>query len=768
MHNLDPTTAFSLIASLIYALLALVLIARRQHPVLLIMALLSSLGSAGLAAWLGTGWNMLPPVQAAPVLRAGVLLIGGCFLVLCRSALRSSDKGWLWGVPAGFFALAAVLGEANPFFYSSLAGSSIPVPAFYAASWASIVLGVGTAFDRSLRNPQPSVHINNARYWLLPAVLLLFGSGLLLLSQYLWGGALHLAGVCTAGLLALNPYLPDIRRMLARLALIVLAVGLYYGVLLLVQTVSQARPDLPVGVLWLIAALALVILLNPFLRRLYMSSTSQPLSDDHQDPTHIVKQFAQSICNLLEPKQLSQALSEVMERSLQVSHTALYLVDHEVNSDGKAQYRLRPVPASQQDRADGLLSEYNPLVERSRADCTPFLQAELQPHNAVFEQEGNERFWQINRGTVLWVPVWARSEWIGSIALGARAGGAAFDAQALELLSLIAAHAAVALENIRLVESLMRLNNDFRRSYTAMELANRHLVRLERTKTDFISIASHELRTPLTLISGANQMLLDEPGLRENPYYHELLAKISSGTDRLKEIVDSMLYMAQIDSHALRLDPQPVSIQLFIEGIRVEHQQALAERHLQFVTEGLEKLPPISADRAALHRVFSHLITNAIKYTPDGGEICVSGRVIEPDPGEMPHGGVEVIVQDTGIGIDLEHQQLIFGKFYQTGEISHHSTGKTKFKGGGPGLGLAIARGIIEAHGGKIWVESPGYDEETCPGSRFHVLLPKRQGVNTVGPGGKETTPGPSIRQTGRSSSKENAVISILETLRKQ
>src|SRR5690606_31635187 len=157
-------------------------------PVLLIMALLSSLGSAGLAAWLGTGWNMLPPVQAAPVLRAGVLLIGGCFLVLCRSALRSSDKGWLWGVPAGFFALAAVLGEANPFFYSSLAGSSIPVPAFYAASWASIVLGVGTAFDRSLRNPQPSVHINNARYWLLPAVLLLFGSGLLLLGQYLWGG----------------------------------------------------------------------------------------------------------------------------------------------------------------------------------------------------------------------------------------------------------------------------------------------------------------------------------------------------------------------------------------------------------------------------------------------------------------------------------------------------------------------------------------------------------------------------------------------------
>jgi signal transduction histidine kinase len=85
---------------------------------------------------------------------------------------------------------------------------------------------------------------------------------------------------------------------------------------------------------------------------------------------------------------------------------------------------------------------------------------------------------------------------------------------------------------------------------------------------------------------------------------------------------------------------------------------------------------------------------------------------------------VEVIVSDSGIGIDPEHLDRIFEKFYQTGEVALHSTGKTKFKGGGPGLGLAIAKGIIEAHGGKIWAESEGHDEETCPGSRFHVVLP--------------------------------------------
>jgi signal transduction histidine kinase len=112
---------------------------------------------------------------------------------------------------------------------------------------------------------------------------------------------------------------------------------------------------------------------------------------------------------------------------------------------------------------------------------------------------------------------------------------------------------------------------------------------------------------------------------------------------------------------------------------------------------------------------------NAIKYTPDGGMITVSGRVVQDETlGEC----VEVIVADTGIGIDEEHHELIFEKFYQTGEVRLHSSGTTKFKGGGPGLGLAIARGAVLAHGGRVWVESQGHDEKHYPGSRFYVRLP--------------------------------------------
>jgi signal transduction histidine kinase len=140
----------------------------------------------------------------------------------------------------------------------------------------------------------------------------------------------------------------------------------------------------------------------------------------------------------------------------------------------------------------------------------------------------------------------------------------------------------------------------------------------------------------------------------------------------------------------------------------------------------LEELSPVMADLPALRKVFYNLVVNAIKYTPDGGEITIRGQTVAPDGGELPVGGVEIVVSDTGIGIAPEYRDLIFMKFYQGGDAALHSSGRTKFKAGGPGLGLSIARGIVEAHQGWIWVESPGYNERDFPGSHFHVMLPLR------------------------------------------
>jgi len=128
-------------------------------------------------------------------------------------------------------------------------------------------------------------------------------------------------------------------------------------------------------------------------------------------------------------------------------------------------------------------------------------------------------------------------------------------------------------------------------------------------------------------------------------------------------------------------------------------------------------------------------VMNAIKYTPDGGKVTISGYPVDQGDTRFPDGGVEVVVGDTGIGIDPRFKDLIFTKFYQTGELALHSSGKTKFKGGGPGLGLAIVRGIVQAHGGLVWAESPGYDEEKNPGSNFHVILPTTSDSKVTPPG---------------------------------
>ena len=296
----------------------------------------------------------------------------------------------------------------------------------------------------------------------------------------------------------------------------------------------------------------------------------------------------------------------------------------------------------------------------------------------------------------------------------------------MHLLETLSDQTSVALQNARLVASIVRVNREFRRAYSAMEEAHIKLERLDRTKSDFISISSHELRTPLTVISGYSQMLMEDPTFSKSDYYYKVIKGINEGTIRLHEIVDSMLEIARIDTRQLELQSEAVDVISLIHQVTIEFKDVAKTRKLDLTFDNLNDLPPLIGDPDALKKVFYHLISNAIKYTPDGGSIIISGLNVPIGDPKYSAGGVEIIIKDSGIGIDPRYLELIFTKFYQTGELSLHSTGKTKFKGGGPGLGLAIVRGIVLAHEGRVWAESPGTDEEKYPGSSFHVILPTK------------------------------------------
>lgn len=329
------------------------------------------------------------------------------------------------------------------------------------------------------------------------------------------------------------------------------------------------------------------------------------------------------------------------------------------------------------------------------------------------------------------LPLEARQELFGVLDIQSSRLNA-FASEDVYALQILADQIAIAIRNARLYSQIVRLNEDLEervRQRTAdLEKAYRELEALDSQKSDFIQVMAHELRTPLTLVRGYGQMLLEDGGYEEDSFYHQQLRGIVLGADRMHDVVNSMLDMVRLESGAVMLDFQILDLSALFESLRGSIERVLRERDLTLTLEpDLYQLPEVEVDAESIAKLFAQLVLNAIKYTPDGGAITVSGRCV-PGPADGPGGQhVEIVVSDNGIGIAPDLQDLIFTKFYRAQRALLHSSSKTKFKGGGPGLGLAIARGIVGIHGGKIWVESPGCDEATCPGSRFHVLLPVRQ-----------------------------------------
>jgi signal transduction histidine kinase len=212
-------------------------------------------------------------------------------------------------------------------------------------------------------------------------------------------------------------------------------------------------------------------------------------------------------------------------------------------------------------------------------------------------------------------------------------------------------------------------------------------------------------------------MMSDVAMQPDNGIASPLLQGVNTGIGRLRQIVDNMIDISLIDNNMLSLNLQPVRISHIIGLVKAELKEALDSREQTIeMPDFPENESWMYADNERIYQALQNVLANAIKYTPNKGKITVRGRILP--------GFIEITVTDTGIGISPENQTLIFEKFGQLGRVDLHSSGKTKFKGGGPGLGLPITRGIIEAHGGSIWVESEGYDEKRCPGSTFHILLP--------------------------------------------
>ena len=340
-------------------------------------------------------------------------------------------------------------------------------------------------------------------------------------------------------------------------------------------------------------------------------------------------------------------------------------------------------------------------------------------------QDWGQPEWLPMGGTWVGVPLYAKNRVTGMLAMSRERAGA-FIQDDILLASTFAVQASIALDNARLYDDLNRFNQMLERMVEQRvdELSSAHntLKKLDKNKSDFIQVAAHELRTPLTVIKGYMGMIRAASAIQGDPVLTQAMEGVMQGTNRLHQIVNSMLDVARLENQVVTPHLETTTLGPLLRLIQKDYVDDLKERRITLQLDpGINSAPPVLADSELLKKALDNVIVNAIKFTPDGGSIFVSAHTVKVDGrGEV----CEIRVRDTGIGIAPENHTIIFEKLYQIGQVELHSSGRTKFKGGGPGLGLAIAAGIVKAHRGKIWVESPGYDEEKLPGSTFFIQVP--------------------------------------------
>jgi len=288
---------------------------------------------------------------------------------------------------------------------------------------------------------------------------------------------------------------------------------------------------------------------------------------------------------------------------------------------------------------------------------------------------------------------------------------------------------------VRDVTAEEEVRNNLQRTAAEME-------RLNQMKNSFLGLASHELKTPLTIIMGYVELLQAERKVPFDDDTTELIQHIAKASERLAEIVRDMVDVSQIDGQTIDLVSQEVDVNQLVQSAAGKVSNYIEQRNQKLLLELSSDLPLVKCDVERMTQAFVNMLGNAVKFTPDKGNIIVTTRLVHsaraaerfaasgitgrcPITKEsVPY--VEVTFCDQGIGIAKDEQEAIFDKFHEVGNVEEHSTGKVAFKSRGTGLGLSIVKGIVDLHGGTVWVDSPGYNPETMPGSTFYVLLPAK------------------------------------------
>jgi len=308
----------------------------------------------------------------------------------------------------------------------------------------------------------------------------------------------------------------------------------------------------------------------------------------------------------------------------------------------------------------------------------------------------------------LCLPLLMKEKIIGMIVLGNKVSGDPYSEQDIELLTTLSNQASIALQNAKLFSGVRNFNLELERQVgkRTKELSDAYneLKKLDKAKSEFLSIASHQLRTPLTAIKGYISMIIEKTYGEPPEKMKTPLGNIYLSNERLIKLVNSLLDVSRIEAGRLETKFERLSLADVISSVIEELKNVAREKGLYLKLEKPTKLiPEILIDQQKARQIILNLIENAIRYTEKGG---VTIKL------DVERSKIKIIVSDTGEGMTKEEISHLFESF------SRGSAG-TRFWTEGAGLGLYVAKKFVEMHNGKIWAESPGRGK----GSTFYIEL---------------------------------------------
>jgi signal transduction histidine kinase len=670
-------------------------------------------------------------IIAAMLVTFGALIISD----VRRSARSRSTPVWLgvgviWLallVATGFLGDTIQVGNAdwlitafsppNPFSLATLGGLAL----------TSMIL-LGITFYAFYAAPLPEV-ANRALYWVIDIAVILLGIVLVISGTQtlaMLGLLTLLIGITGALYAEVSYQVFDLRSgftLAIGTAFLVAITTLLVFVALYVTNTLNLQNDLEGNLLMATIALVVSLIYVP-VRRIIQLITNPVMRGYFADPAAATRKYSQQVSKAFELDQLIRMATDTLNDVLKVRRSGMMLVNDTGHPDNVELLVMIGGGFSEVKDKKGYVSRSSPIYQQLTAGI-PLSQFDLDFSPKYKSVPEGERQFFSGLSMSAFAPVIVENALIGIVACGPKLNDAPFYPRDLELLVTLANQTGVALRNARLVADLRHMNNTMTRLNQGLESTKDQMEKLDSVKTDFVTIASHELRTPLAQMRGYTDIIdaLNEQGMLDQDQTKGMVANLRKSTERMEELISAMLDVSQLDVNAMDLrfaqtSPESV-VRLAIEPLT----DAIKQRKLTLSARGLRGLPTIEADMQRLVQAFRNIVLNAIKFTPDGGRIEITAS-LQPSENGDGKDHILVAISDTGVGIDKENLELIFEKFFRAYDPGLHSTGTYKFLGAGPGLGLTIAKGVIEGHGGRIWAESPGHNMETNPGTTFYVLLP--------------------------------------------